>query len=314
MPLSATQRSVGLSGAAIVGKWREFILCKPNRGPHIPSAKIAACPFKQLASGTAQKITSGTDIYGAGRVNSKGYDLNNAETLSALQNRLVIEAPLNVAPILVSEANRLSPHPIINPANGDHLGTVQFCDAQTAQQAIENGTPWHAQAAERQRVLLKAADLYEAEDGEALALLMHEAGKTLADAVGELREAVDFLRYYAAQIAHHQGRRVVFSPASVRGISHWPFSRAKLQPPLLREMACLQNLRKPHLPLRLGPCAPPSCRCPKTSLQLVLGTGPRLATRSARIPKFLVLHLRDQPKQPKSSKTEWPMRANLERP
>ena len=70
-----------------VGKWREFFVCEPNRGPrHSQRAKIAARPFKQLASGiTAQRITRGPDIYGAGRVNSKGYDLNNAETLSALQ-------------------------------------------------------------------------------------------------------------------------------------------------------------------------------------------------------------------------------------
>ena len=133
--------------------------------PSIPSAKIAACPFKQIAHGAAQKITSGTEIYGAGRINSKGYDLNNADTLSALPNRLVIKAPLNVTPILVGEQNLLSPRPIMNPANGDHLGTAQFCDAHTAQQAVENGTPWQAEAAERRRVLLKAADLYEAEDG-----------------------------------------------------------------------------------------------------------------------------------------------------
>ncbi len=57
----------------------------------------------------------------------------------------------------------------------------------------------HGMPARQQRadVLRRAADLYEADFGPIFALLAREAGKTLADAVGELREAVDFLRYYA---------------------------------------------------------------------------------------------------------------------
>jgi RHH-type proline utilization regulon transcriptional repressor/proline dehydrogenase/delta 1-pyrroline-5-carboxylate dehydrogenase len=57
---------------------------------------------------------------------------------------------------------------------------------------------------ERIAVLRRAADLYEAHEGEALALLAREAGKTLADGVGELREAVDFLRYYASEAERTQ--------------------------------------------------------------------------------------------------------------
>jgi RHH-type proline utilization regulon transcriptional repressor/proline dehydrogenase/delta 1-pyrroline-5-carboxylate dehydrogenase len=255
--------------------------------PNIPSAKIAACPFKQLASGTAQKITSGPDIYGAGRINSKGYDLNNAETLSALQNRLVIKAPLSVAPILVGEPNRLSPHPIVNPANGDHLGTAQFCDAHTAQQAIENSAPWYAEAAERQRILLKAADLYEAEDGEALALLMHEAGKTLADAVGELREAVDFLRYYAAQIAHHQGTpRGIFTC-----ISPWNFPLAIFTGQIAAALAAGNGVLAKPAETTSAIAAWAISRLhragvPKTSLQLVLGTGSEVGNAVCAHPKI----------------------------
>ena len=254
---------------------------------NIPSTKIAACPFKQLASGTSQKIINGTDIYGAGRVNSKGYDLNNSETLLSLQNRLVIKAPLNAAPILVGEPNLLSNHPIVNPANGDHLGNAQFCDAHTAQQAIENGTPWHAEAAERQRILLRAADLYEAEDGEALALLMHEAGKTLADAVGELREAVDFLRYYAAQITHHNGApRGIFTC-----ISPWNFPLAIFTGQIAAALAAGNGvLAKPAETtsaiaawaiIRLH-----NAGVPKTSLQLVLGTGAEVGNAVCAHPKI----------------------------
>ena len=111
-----------------------------------------------------------------------------------------------------------------------------------------------------------------------------------------------------------RGRRVVFSPVSVHGTSHWPFSRAKSQPPLPREMAFLQNLRKPHLPLRLGPLRISIVRVyPKHRFSWSWGQVSRLATRSARIQKFLALHLRDQPKQPRPFKTEWPICANLVR-
>ncbi len=71
-------------------------------------------------------------------------------------------------------------------------------------------------------MLNRAADLYEAHYGEAFALLATEAGKTLADAVAELREAVDFLRYYAARAAQED--------APARGIftciSPWNFPLA----------------------------------------------------------------------------------------
>ena len=59
----------------------------------------------------------------------------------------------------------------------------------------------HAPVAERADILRRAADLYEANAVEFFALCTREAGKTLADGVAELREAVDFLRYYAAEAA-----------------------------------------------------------------------------------------------------------------
>ena len=70
--------------------------------------------------------------------------------------------------------------------------------------AIDNAQAWRASVADRANTLRKIADAYEANHGELFALLHREAGKTLLDAVGELREAVDFLRYYAAQLEHNE--------------------------------------------------------------------------------------------------------------
>lgn len=88
---------------------------------------------------------------------------------------------------------------VVNPATGEVVSAVLEADEATALRAIEDATTWDAPVSERAQVLRRAADLYEANTGLIFATLAREAGKTLADCVGELREAVDFLRYYAGQ-------------------------------------------------------------------------------------------------------------------
>jgi RHH-type proline utilization regulon transcriptional repressor/proline dehydrogenase/delta 1-pyrroline-5-carboxylate dehydrogenase len=88
------------------------------------------------------------------------------------------------------------------------MGRVQEADAATVSRAVAAARPWSAPLAQRAAVLNRAADLYEANQGEVLALLAREAGKTLNDGVGELREAVDFLRYYAAEAKGPEGNGI----------------------------------------------------------------------------------------------------------
>ncbi|MBT8411633.1 MAG: L-glutamate gamma-semialdehyde dehydrogenase, partial [Octadecabacter sp.] len=77
--------------------------------------------------------------------------------------------------------------------------TVIDATAQDAATAIGAATPWDATPSERAEVLRQIAAAYEDHADEFFALLQREAGKTLLDAVGEVREAVDFLYYYAAE-------------------------------------------------------------------------------------------------------------------
>lgn len=84
------------------------------------------------------------------------------------------------------------------------VGSYPSITAEQCIDAIENAQDgfdhWHAVAiTERARLLERIADLYEENRVELIALLMRESGKTLPNAVGEVREAVDFCRYYAAQ-------------------------------------------------------------------------------------------------------------------
>jgi RHH-type proline utilization regulon transcriptional repressor/proline dehydrogenase/delta 1-pyrroline-5-carboxylate dehydrogenase len=109
-----------------------------------------------------------------------------------------------------------------NPATGAVVGHVLPAAAPDVQTALRLAEPWAAALSERADILNRAADLFEADFGVIFALLTREAGKTLADAVGELREAVDFLRYYAQQAPSLTGpARGVFAC-----ISPWNFPLA----------------------------------------------------------------------------------------
>lgn len=87
---------------------------------------------------------------------------------------------------------------VTNPADPDQIvGTTNFASVTDTTAAIARAVPWDAAATLRTSVLTEAADALEAAAPELLALLAREAGKTAEDAIAELREAADFLRYYA---------------------------------------------------------------------------------------------------------------------
>ncbi|GGL72211.1 L-glutamate gamma-semialdehyde dehydrogenase [Wenxinia marina] len=117
----------------------------------------------------------------------------------------------------------VAPTPVFSPTDGTKVGTVRTATPADVSAAYAAARTWDAPVATRARILRAASDAYEAHAPELFALLAREAGKTLPDGVGEVREAVDFLRYYAAE-AERAGDR----PA--RGawacISPWNFPLA----------------------------------------------------------------------------------------
>ncbi|MDO5528055.1 MAG: bifunctional proline dehydrogenase/L-glutamate gamma-semialdehyde dehydrogenase PutA [Paracoccus sp. (in: a-proteobacteria)] len=159
-------------------------------------------------------------IFGAERVNARGFDLHDEDVLAEIERAR--SAPIaDAAPLTVSEPGGTK-REIRCPATGAFVANAVFADAQTALQAVLDARIWDAPAAERAAVLRRAADLYEAHYGPIFAALAREAGKTLPDAVGEMREAVDFLRYYAADGENQAG-----APRGVvAAISPWNFPLA----------------------------------------------------------------------------------------
>ncbi len=166
----------------------------------VPPSEVVADPFDALASNTPP-LPTGVELFAPERVNSKGWDLAHLPALSGLAaDRAVFEtATWEAAPLLAGTAAPEAPQPVANPSDPqDSPGTVAEASAGDVETALAATQLWAVPPGQRAQVLSRAADLYEAHAGEFFAILAREAGKTLADCVAELREAVDFLRYYAA--------------------------------------------------------------------------------------------------------------------
>lgn len=183
--------------------------------------EVARDPFGALATAKAPaSLLAPARLFGDSRRNSTGFDISDEQTLARINAVRDVAMP-DVVPLTV-RAPSGKVQDVTNPATGEKIATVMMADADTAARAIEDAHVWNAPAAERAAVLRRAADLYEENFGPIFGILAREAGKSLADAVAELREAVDFLRYYAAEGEHSpQGPRGI-----VGAISPWNFPLA----------------------------------------------------------------------------------------
>ncbi|MFT4013214.1 MAG: bifunctional proline dehydrogenase/L-glutamate gamma-semialdehyde dehydrogenase PutA [Paracoccus sp. (in: a-proteobacteria)] len=187
----------------------------------IPPEEVAADPIALLDGARAPAgLVQPQALFGAQRQNSRGFDLSDTGLLARIEDARGGPLP-DAAPLTVSAPTGAT-LAVVNPATGETVAHVTEADAETAARAIADARIWDAPPAERARILRAAADLYEENFGPIFAALAREAGKTLPDAVGELREAVDFLRYYAAEgeATRHAPRGLIVA------ISPWNFPLA----------------------------------------------------------------------------------------
>ena len=173
-------------------------------------------------------------LYGAGRLNSLGVDLSNEHVLQQLQTDMNAAAQQSYAavplPAAGVEAETAPAHEIRNPADhSDIVGTAAFvqtasvADAVAAAKAVE--ASWAAVTPfERAGILRKIADKFESNMATLMMLAVREAGKTLANAIAEVREAVDFCRYYANEAETTCAARKPLG--TVVAISPWNFPLA----------------------------------------------------------------------------------------
>ncbi|WP_417672055.1 bifunctional proline dehydrogenase/L-glutamate gamma-semialdehyde dehydrogenase PutA [Roseibium sp.] len=187
---------------------------------------VVSCPFsalEKLSLLPEPGIKLPANLFGPERRNSRGMDLSSAVVLGKLRQSR--EAPLvdvSATSLLADRASDGETLAVVNPASGRQIGTVQVASDGDVRGAIAAAQVWGEGVGRRAEVLKRAADLYEAHSDRFFSLLTLEAGKTIADAIGELREAVDFLRYYANEACGVTGPpRGVFTC-----ISPWNFPLA----------------------------------------------------------------------------------------
>ncbi len=144
------------------------------------------------------------DIYGEGRRNSVGIDLDDAATVEPLRRVIGKAKFLNEATPLIGGKDHKETivEVVMNPATGAEIGQVWPSNDGLVEKAFKTARKafksWSKTSTEnRAQVLEKFADLLEKNRDELISLCVHEAGKTIPDAIAEIREAVDFCLYYA---------------------------------------------------------------------------------------------------------------------
>ena len=195
----------------------------------VPPEKVAEDPFITLASGPAvnPRLRQPPKLYGAARRNSAGWDIYDPVVLDAFEDARAPfrNATWTAAPLTVPTGTGGVSRDVLNPAKpGDTVGAVTDLDPAAASAVVDaarKAVDW-AEPKERAAILRRAADLYEVHAGELFALCAREAGKIALDAIAELREAVDFLRFYAAEAE----RLTPNGAGVVVAISPWNFPLA----------------------------------------------------------------------------------------
>jgi len=192
-----------------------------------PLEDIVRDPVETLARERARRVRRlprPADIYLPERRNSAGLALSEPTVRAqiAADMEAALAPALDAVPLVAGLAPGrgrgdaaelvLSPHD-----RGWRVGTVRTADRAAIEAALESATraapAWdRAGGPARAEILERAADLYERDRARLMAVMVREAGKTLDNALGDVREAADFLRYYAAE-----ARRLFAGPTALRG-------------------------------------------------------------------------------------------------
>ena len=226
------------------------------------------------------------NLYGKDRLNSQGVDFSNETVLQNLQEKLnqASSEDFHAASIVNGEARNVGKaQPVRNPADhNDVVGTVSFADAALAQEAIGAAVAalpeWSAKpASERADCLRRFADLLEQHTPALMMLAVREAGKTLNNAVAEVREAVDFCRYYANE-SENTLPKDAKAVGAIVAISPWNFPLAIFTGEVVSALAAGNTvIAKPAEQTSLIATYAVSLMhqagIPTSALQLVLGAG-----------------------------------------
>jgi len=199
---------------------------------NVPIDTLLADPFEAACAAQClphPRIPLPLNLFPDGRRNSAGLDLANENVLAALAADLGTPRRYLAGPLIDGPVQAAGALNVVNPAqSADIVGQVTeatTADVDTALQAATAAAPgWSGSGnAARADIIARVGDLFEQYRGELMALAVREAGKSLPNAIAEVREAVDFLRYYAAEIRSAPDARAL---GAVTCISPWNFPLA----------------------------------------------------------------------------------------
>ncbi len=183
----------------------------------LPAEEVVADPVAEvdaLDRVAHPRIPLPANLFGAERANSTGFNFADGQAVDQLLRdcERSSQQPWSAAPLLSGQPRAGAASGICNPADPtERVGTVTSADAAIVDAAVAGALrahqDWDALGGERRAAILeRAAELFEKQTAALVARCVREAGKTLPDAIGEVREAVDFLRYYAVQARQHFSR------------------------------------------------------------------------------------------------------------
>jgi RHH-type proline utilization regulon transcriptional repressor/proline dehydrogenase/delta 1-pyrroline-5-carboxylate dehydrogenase len=167
-----------------------------------PVAELARLPVKPHP-----RIPLPRDLFQPVRRNSRGLDLTDPRILGELQEGLAeaVRRPWHAGPIVGGIELAGAGEPVRDPSDRRReIGTVAVASPQAVEEALARAVraapAWDQTPADsRAAALERAADLYERDRARLMALIIREGGRTIPAALSEVREAADFLRYYAAR-------------------------------------------------------------------------------------------------------------------
>ena len=202
--------------------------------PAVSIAELVADPVEGAGDSGGSphpRIPLPVDLF-ADRENSRGFDFSDEAALDGLERNVgAITLAFEARPLLgddsVPTGERI---PVRSPHDRRVIvGTVVEATALEAARAVSiastTGRAWSSvPAGERAACLERAADLLEQARPMFLLLAAREAGKTLPNAIGEIREAADFCRYYAAQARREMSKTTARGPMVC--IAPWNFPLA----------------------------------------------------------------------------------------
>ncbi len=179
----------------------------------LPAEEVVADPVAEvdaLERVSHPRIPLPSGLFGNERQNSRGFNFADGQAVDGLLRECERASghAWSAAPVIDGQTRTGAASAVANPARvSEEIGRVVNADAEAVAAAIGTAAraqdDWDALGGEkRASILERAATLFEDHTAALVARCVREAGKTLPDAIGEVREAVDFLRYYA-----HRARR-----------------------------------------------------------------------------------------------------------